>query len=155
MGENARRTGCQSKIATGTGLACRQVFPLENMCKTTKTTGAAAADRPRVLVVGVPTGTQNHVLGNNRRTTSNGQTPASSGIAGDTATASYMLYERCRSSSSSSQGLPGQCFPGSWLKKIFSARAVQNTLAGAGNTSRCSGNRRFTGVYDFRIRGKN
>ena len=154
MGENARRTGCQSKIATGTGLACRQVIPLENMCKTTKTTGAAAADRPRVLVVGVPNGTQNHVLGNNRRKTSNGQTPASRAESREI----LLLLRTCYTSGADPRprpprGCPASVFPDLGFKK--SARAVQNTLAGAGNTSRCSGNRRFTGVYDFRIRGKN
>ena len=151
-------TSSQSKIATGTNPACRKVFPLDNMPRTTKNTGTAAADRPRVLVAGGPDGTQNHVLGNNRRKTSNGQTPASRAESREilasqnssvAATATHMLHdvtgvqERCRSSPSSSLGMASQCFFGSWFQKIFSARATLKKLAGAGNTSKCSGNRGF------------
>ena len=137
MGDNSRMTSSQSKIATGTNPACRKVSPLGNMPRTTKNTGTTAADRPRVLVAGGPDGTQNHVLGNNRRKTSNGQTPASRAESREilasqnssvAATATHMLHdvtERTGAVQILALGMASQCFFGSWFQKIFPVRATR------------------------------
>ena len=140
------------------------------MPRTTKNTGTATADRPRVLVAGVPDGTQNHVLGNNRRKTSNGQTPASRAESREilasqnssvAAIATHMLHdvtERTGAVQILALVLTGDGQPVFFRilvsKTIFSPSYAKKT-SGRGKHLKMlweSGITFLTGAYDFRIR---